>query len=139
MQAVDEAGEQREEYWKNRIRPFWQHIWPKSNDLVTKSIATSVARLCISDHEEFPTTLSTLIDWLRPIEHPDFIVHKLYESGITERFPTESIRFLSTIIDRTSSASRELMQCLDVIAKASPVLKQNSEFQRLLGIANGSN
>jgi hypothetical protein len=134
VQAAEESSGQREEYWKNRIRPFWQSIWPKSNDLVTETIASLVAKLCITNPEEFPIALFTLIDWLRPIEHPDFIVHKLYESGLPDRFPNESFRFLSTIIDHKSKGARELTQCLDVIARVSPSLKQNSEFNRLRAI-----
>ncbi|WIC27921.1 hypothetical protein QM048_06405, partial [Escherichia coli] len=26
-QALEGAGDQREEYWKNRVQPFWQQVW----------------------------------------------------------------------------------------------------------------
>jgi hypothetical protein len=47
-QALEGAGEQREEYWKNRIQPFWQHVWPKSRDLASNGIAESLARMSIA-------------------------------------------------------------------------------------------
>jgi hypothetical protein len=48
VQALEGAGEQREDYWTNRIQPFWQGIWPKSRQLASKSIAESLARLSIA-------------------------------------------------------------------------------------------
>ena len=44
-QALEGAGDQSEEYWNNCIQPFWQHIWPKSRDLASNSIAESLARI----------------------------------------------------------------------------------------------
>ena len=29
LHALEGSGEQREDYWKNRIKPFWQQIWPQ--------------------------------------------------------------------------------------------------------------
>jgi hypothetical protein len=46
-QALESAGEQREDYWKNRVQPFWQRVWPKSRDHASNSVAKSLARLCV--------------------------------------------------------------------------------------------
>ena len=130
-QALEGAGEQREDNWKNRIQPFWQHIWPKSRDLASNGIAESLARLSIAARGEFPSALSAVLDWLQPIEHPHYVVHRLKESGLTERFPEDSLRLLNAIINDQPWAPREMGQCLDTISQVAPALFQDHHYQRL--------
>jgi len=131
VQALEAAGEQREECWRNRIRPFWHDIWPKSCGLASNSIAESLALLAIAARGEFPAALSTVIYWLSPLENPHSVVHRLHESGLTERFPEYALRLLNAVIDNQSWLPRELKECLDVIGKASPTLREDGRFRRL--------
>jgi hypothetical protein len=131
VQALEAAGEKREEYWRNRIQPFWHDIWPKSRDLASNSIAESLALLAIAAQEEFRTALSTVIDWLRPLEYPDFVVHRVHESTLAKRFPEDVLRLLDAVIDDQPLAPRELGECLNAISRASPDLLQDRRFQRL--------
>jgi len=131
VQALEGAGEQREEYWKNRIRPFWQNIWPQSRDLASNSITDSLVRLSIAARSEFPSALLTVLYWLLPIEHPHYVVHLLSESGLAERFPEDSLRLLNAIISDQPWISRELGLCLAAISKAAPALLQDHRYQRL--------
>jgi hypothetical protein len=131
VQALEAAGEQREEYWKNRIQPFWHHVWPKSRDLASNSIAESLALLTIAAREEFPVALSAVIDWLSPLKHPHFVVHRLHESGLAKRFPGDTLRLLNAVIDDQPWAPRELGECLNAISQASPEMLQDRRFQRL--------
>lgn len=130
-QALEGAADQREEYWKNRIQPFWKHIWPKSRDLATPSIAESLVRLSIAAGSEFPSVLMAVQDWLRPIEHPHYVVHRLVESGLCGRFSEDALRLLNIIIDDQPWAPRELGQCLDTIVKVIPELARDDRYQRL--------
>ncbi len=50
VQALEAAGEQREEYWKNRIQPFWHQIWPKSRYLA-RTVLRRSSRFLLSLHE----------------------------------------------------------------------------------------
>lgn len=131
VQALEGAGEQCEDYWKNRIRPFWQEIWPKSRQLASNSIARSLTRLSIAARGEFPSALSAVLDWLRPIEHPDFVIHRLQESGLARRFPEDALRLLNAVLDDQPWAPRELSQCLEAISIASPALLQDHRHRRL--------
>jgi len=139
-QALEGAGSQREDYWKNRGHPFWQDVWPKSRELATKSIAESLARLCIAAGGEFPSALNAVIDWLGPIEHPDYVIQLLYESGLCNRFPSDALRLMSALIDDQLWAPRELKECLVAIAQAAPRLIQEicylrlNEYSRIRGI-----
>jgi hypothetical protein len=130
-QALEGAGEQREDYWKNRVRRFWQEVWPKSRNLASNSIAESLAVLSIAAGGEFPSALAAVVDWLRPIEHPQHVVHTLDESGLCARFPEAALRFLDAIVTDQPWAPRELVKCLEAIAQAIPDLRKDKGYQRL--------
>lgn len=131
VQALKGAGEQCEDYWKNRIQPFWQHIWPKSRELASKNIAESLAHLSIAARGEFPSALSAVLDWLQPIEHPHYVVDRLHKSGLAGRFPEDALRLLNAVLDDQPWAPRELGQCLDAISQTAPTLLQDHRYQRL--------
>jgi hypothetical protein len=130
-QALEGAADQREDYWKNRVQPFWQNVWPKSRDLATPRIAESLTRLNIAARSEFPTALATMQDWLQPIEHPHYVLHLLHELGLCARFPADAVRLLDAVIGDQQWAPPELGQCLDEIVQAAPQLAQDVRYQRL--------
>ena len=130
-QALEGAADQREDYWRNRVQPFWQHVWPKSLDLATPRIARSLTRLAIAARGEFAAALAAVQDWLQPIDHPDYVVDLLHESGLCGRFPEDALRLLNAVIINQQWAPRELGQCLDEIVQAAPRLAQDVRYQRL--------
>ena len=130
-QALEGAAEQCEDYWKNRVQPFWQQIWPKSRDLATPRIAESLARLVIAARGEFPSALASVQDWLQPVEHPHYVLHLLAESGLCKRFPTEALLLLNAVIGDQQRAPSELGQCLDDIAQTKQQLGNDARYQRL--------
>lgn len=131
-EALEGAGEQREYYWRNRIEPFWIQVWPKSRHLASDGIVGSLARLSIAARGEFPSALGAVRDWLRPIARPDYVVRRLHESSLAERFPKDALSLLNAILDGQSRPSRELKPCLAAVAKAAPSLQQDLNYQRLL-------
>jgi hypothetical protein len=131
VQALEGAGGQSEDYWTNRIQPFWQHIWPKSRDLASKAIAESLARLSIAARGQFPAALGAIADWLQPIEHPQFVAHLLEQSGLSSRFPAAVLRLLNAVIDDQPWAPRQLGQLLNAISEAEPALMGDARYQRL--------
>ncbi len=130
-QALEGASDQREDYWKNRVQPFWQYVWPKSRDLATPRIAESLTRVIIAARSEFPAALAAMQDWLQPIEHPHYVVHLLYESHLCMRFPADALHLMDTVIADQQWAPKELGQCLDEIVQAVPQLAQDVRRQRL--------
>lgn len=131
-QALEGASNQREDYWKNRVQPFWQHVWPKSRDLATPRIAELLARLTIAAGSEFPAALTATKAWLQPIEHPDYIIHLLHESQLSALFPEDVLHLLNIIIAKQQWVPRELGQCLDTIKQTVPKLAEDAKFLRLL-------
>ncbi len=130
-QALEGAGDQREDYWENRIQPFWQEIWPKSRNLATPQIAESLTRLVISAQSKFPSALTKIQNWLQPIKHPHYVVLKLHSSGLCSQFPAESLLLLSSIINDQQWLPDELGKCLDEIKRTAPQLAQDVQYQRL--------
>ena len=51
-QALEGAADQREDYWRNRVQPFWRHVWPKSRDLTNPRISAALIRLVIAARGE---------------------------------------------------------------------------------------
>ncbi len=130
-QALEAAADQREQYWKNRIQPFWQDVWPKSRNLATPDISESLALLCIAAGPEFPAALTAVRHWLRPIDHPYYVIHRLHESGLCSRFPSHVMQLLAAIVTDQSSGARELGQCLDLIVQSDAILAEDPSYQRL--------
>jgi len=131
VQALEGAAAQREEYWKNRIQPFWQHVWPKVRALATPGISEHLARLCIAAGSEFPAALAAVLDWLQPIEHSHYVIHHLHESELCGQFPVCALSLLATIVTDQAWCGPELGKCLDFIAQADPSLTQDPNYQRL--------
>lgn len=132
-QALMGAGEQREDYWEYRVRPFWQEIWPKSDDLVTQRTVESLARLAIAARGKFPPALTAVRDWLEPLDHPSYLVGLLNESGLCSKFPKDANLLLSKLIANPRwMLPEELGQCLDNISQADPKLLQDTDYKRLL-------
>ena len=130
-QALEGSGEQREDYWKNRIQPFWQQVWPKSQNRVSDSIAKSSACLAIAARGEFAEALNEVLNWLQGIKYPHYVISKLLESDLINRFPNEALQLLDAIIDDQSRASPVLSQSLEAIGQASPELRQDPRFKKL--------
>lgn len=135
LQSLDGGEDQREELWKNRIQPFWQHIWPKDRSLETPRLAEILARLIIAARSEFSAALSLLYDWLRPLDHPQHILQLLLESNLCSEFPTDALRLLDAVIIDQPWIDRELNQCLDSIEGASRNVVQDPRFRRLRDFA----
>ncbi len=131
VQALEGAADQREEYWKNRIRPFWQEVWPKSRYLATPGISESLARLCLAAGSEFPAAVIAVLDWLQPSEDQNYIIHRLHESGLCDRFPGHALRLLAAFVSDQPWGTPELEQCLDLIVRADASLAQDPDYQRL--------
>lgn len=130
-QALEGAADQSEDYWRNRAQPFWQQIWPKSRDVATRRTAESLTRMVIAARGEFPAALAAVLDWLQPIEHPDYVVHLLHESGLCSRYPADALSLLNAVISDQLWGPRELGKCLDQIVQAAPNLQQDPRYLRL--------
>lgn len=139
LRALEGAGDQREDYWKNRVLPFWEKIWPKSNDQALSANAELLSRLCISTGGEFPSAIAVIGNWVRVVDEPSYLIHQLQQSGLSGRFPEDALHLLSAVLsDQSRWLPQELRQCLDEIGFAAPGLVQSPRYMRLDELARRS-
>ena len=132
VRAIEAAGKQRPEYWKNRVGPYLREIWPKRRGNDSPGVAESVGRVCIAAGNAFPTTLNELRGWLRHLQYPDQLVRRLDETRLCERFPEQALDFLDLVVKgRDEWPSSELRECLRAIRAAKPRLESDHRFRRL--------
>ena len=136
--ALKGAGEQRVDYWRNRVLPYFKSIWPKSHDSESLEISASLAQLCVAAQEVFPEAYKELRHWLRSLEEGDVfpVVLGLHKAKLSEQFPKDVLEFLDTIIgDEYRFPPSELGECLEDIQKklksSSQNIENNRVFQRL--------
>jgi hypothetical protein len=132
VHALEGSGDQRGDYWRNRVLPFWEKIWPKSNEQVSRTNTESLARLCVAAGNEFPSAMASVGNWLRVVLHPDYVIRRLQESGLPARFPEEVLQLLFSILgDQSLWLPSELRQCLEAIERANPNLRMDHRFRRV--------
>lgn len=133
-QAQEGSGEQREEYWKNRILPFWDNVWPKAQSMVSPAIAERLARIAIEAGRAFPEALQAVRAWLLPVAHPDQLIRPLAKSGLCHHFPDSALELLSSTIHEPQWGSSELLDCLNQISSAKSGLQNGRHFQQLMDL-----
>ena len=132
VRALESAGNQRANYWSNRVAPYLRDIWPHTRDRISPDISESFGRLCIAAQDQFPEALAQLKDWLQAVEYPDFLVDCLHEAGLCGKFPEQALEFLSRVVgEQTQSYPGDLGDCLEKIESALPELKADQRFERL--------
>lgn len=130
-QMLEGAAEQRENYWKNRVLPFLQDIWPKSRKYATPRIAELLAQLSISAGKEFPSALATVKGWLQPFENLHNPVKQLLESPLCSKFPKDALELLNAIVRDQPWLPDELKKCLEEIEHYAPELADDPHYMRL--------
>lgn len=136
IHTLEGSKNQRTEYWNNRILPYLQRIWPKSNKLRTPAVSSGFAHLCLAAEEEFPSALEELQYWLQPVKDLHFLLGQIIQKNICEKFPNDALKFLDTVIaDDTWWSAIELKQCLEKIKQADPELISDYRLIRLANLA----
>ncbi|MEN6541013.1 anti-phage defense-associated sirtuin Dsr1 [Parvibaculum sp.] len=133
VRALDGAGDQRADYWSNRVKPYLHGIWPKTRDNISPAIAESLGLLCVAAQDAFPDALTQLRVWLQPPAYPDYLVHRLHEADLCVRFPGQALDFLSLVIGyQTQWTPSDLGACLEAIRAAAPALESDQRFEQLM-------
>ena len=132
VRAIEGAGEQRVDYWTNRVSPYLQTIWPKSRDHASPQVVESLCRLCVEAQEAFPLALNLLRPWLQPQRSPNYLVRRLHKCDLCRLFPESTLDFLDLVIgEQTPWPPSDLGACLETIRTAAPELNTDARFERL--------
>lgn len=133
VNALEGAGDQRADYWANRVAPFINNLWPKGQDVMTPVIAETLARLCVAAGGAFPEAMAMLRVWLQPLGHPDTAVRMLHKADLCGAFPEQALDFLSLVIgEQTQWPPTDLSKCLEAIRTAAPALETDPRHEQLL-------
>jgi len=133
VRALEGAGDQRADYWKHRVLPYLQTIWPKLREKNSPAISEKLAMLCVAAQEKFPEAFEVLRHWLQPPAHPDYLVSRLHEARLCETFPDIALAFLAMVIsDDTQWPPTHLKDCLKDIQTANLQLAADARYQRLM-------
>jgi hypothetical protein len=135
VRSLESAGEQRADFWTNRVAPYLRRVWPNTRDRVSPTLAESLGRLCVAAQGQFPEAVALLRGWLSPPNHPDYVMHMLAASGLCTKFPSDALGFLDLVIpNRVQWLPRELRACLDEIGAADARLLDDARHRRLLEV-----
>src|SRR5690606_19756258 len=133
VRALEGAGNQRADYWANRVAPYLRSIWPKTREHTSPNIAESLGRLCVAAQDAFPEAFTMLRAWLQPPAHPGFLVHQLHEADLCRQFPQPSLDFLDLVIgEQAQWPPGDLGACLEQIRNVDPALENDARYERLL-------
>ena len=135
--ALEGAGTQAAEYWRNRVAPYLKKVWPKTHDAASASVARSLARVCVGARDAFPEALQDTRTWLQPLTFPEPVVGRLHELNIPGRFPEQSLEFLHLVIGDEALPPGDLPACLNAIREAAPELEKSQQFRRLVEYLHG--
>ncbi|KTC99865.1 hypothetical protein Lgee_1120 [Legionella geestiana] len=138
--ALDSAGENRENYWKNRVLPFLETIWPKSKDKTLINHPESFALLCIAAGYEFPSAVKKVRGYLQVIPEPYYVIHRLHQSGLSDNFPKDVLLLLSIIVSNdVIFLPQDIRECLNAIINADSTLEKDTDFIKLDALARKFN
>lgn len=130
--AFKNAGEQRGEFWRNRILPYYKSIWPKSKDKKSSSISFCFGQICITAQETFNEAIKEFKPWFQPLQHCNHLFSLLHEAKLCQKFPCEALEFLDAVIDTNAFRfSKELKHCLNDIGNTNPGLRKDQRFVRI--------
>ncbi len=135
VSALEGAGDQRADYWANRIKPYLHGVWPKSRDNISLVISESLGCLCVVAQDAFPEALRLLRAWFQPLTRPYYLVHQLHESDLCRRYPKETLEFLNLVIGDRAGLLSDLEACLEAMRATAPELEADPRFERLIGFS----
>jgi hypothetical protein len=130
--SISAANEKREEYWNERIYPFFKNLWPKDRTCAEDGVSNGWIKVCLNAGAEFPNAVKTLIDWIEPVDYLGNNINDIIEASFGEQYPYECLLLLSKMIkENISYIPKKTQICLSSISKAAPELKENREYMRL--------
>jgi hypothetical protein len=126
------AGERREEYWTNRVKPLLERAWPKSAAFRSSEESCALAEVCIRAGGQFADALRYLSPWLTLAPECRLIAMHLAETHIPKDTPALALHLLSLVVDTSHRWSPTgLRGLLETIAGADTTLKDSQKFRLL--------
>ncbi len=134
VQMLDDADENREEYWRKRVRPYMNSIWPRTRKSRGRLVRERLAELCVAAGGELPDAVDTIKPWLSPVSDYSFAVTQLHEAGLCKQFPSDSLDLLSRTVDTETpwGPPSKLQACLSEIKETEISLEKDPRYMELV-------
>ncbi len=132
FRALQGAGEQQEEYLKNRVIPFVKNFWPSRPEARTQITFQNFAQMAAVSRKGFEDAFACFKNHLGPTEDFSYLLDLLEESGLAADYPSEILAVLNaTIPQDVPYLYGGLGPLLRVIECANPSLATEPNFIRL--------
>lgn len=109
-QGISSDSEKAQQFWDNRIKVFWQDVFPKDKKYVSKELSKALALLAIAAKTNFPEACRLFEAWFLPLEFPETVEQLLTESRLESDYPKEVTDFkrrLGLSTDKSTDAERK--------------------------------
>lgn len=140
LQGFRGAGDQRDEFFKNRIVPFIGNYWRKSVDAITPSTSRKLAEICVLSGEAFTDAVYLLKGFLVRVDDPSYVISNLASTDLCSLFPNSALDLFDALIaDGARWLTDEFNDCLQAIENADVSLSRDPRYRRLVNIRRMSN
>jgi hypothetical protein len=130
--ALASVGEQSEEYWRNRVKPLLEQLWPKSASFRSSAESCALAEICVHAGRQFGDAFNHVRPWLQRAPQCHLIAMHLARSQIPQESPALALGLLAAIVDTNERwSARDLKGLLDTIERSDPTLGESLDLRRL--------
>lgn len=132
FRALKGAGDQKEEYLKNRVIPFVNGFWPSKTEAQTPKVSMYFAQMVAVSGSLFEQAFDTFRYYLIPTTQFGYLLKLLNEGKLAAEHPSEILQLLDcTIPEHVVYLHEGLGPLLKTIKDANEDLSQQGRFRRL--------
>lgn len=126
--------------WRQQVRPWFVHVWPKSNLAKASSVSSALAKMSMYTGSAFPDCVETIYEYLSKIDDDNrMILYSLSESSNNSNFsylvrdyPESCLRLLDKLFKgKPILYSDFLIKILDNIERHDTRMSRRDDFKNL--------
>jgi hypothetical protein len=133
--CMGDDGDNNDQYWKNRIKPFFQRAWAKDAESLHPDISKNFALMCISLSQEFEDAVNIMKKTiLTPFKDIHFFLNQLKQSSHIKNHPLTTFELIAKIFngnDVETWTIDDLKEILDALVIEEPSLKDNFKYKNI--------
>lgn len=132
FRALQGAGDQKEEYLKNRVTPFVNGLWPSKTEAQTPKVSMYFAQMVAVSGSVFEQAFDTFRYYLIPTTQFGYLLELLNEGKLAAEHPSEILQLLDcTIPEHVDYLHEGLGPLLQTIKDVDEDLSRQQAFRRL--------
>jgi hypothetical protein len=131
--SLGEDTQQIDQYWKNRIKPFFINAWPKEAKFLCPEISGSFAVMSLALDGEFEDAVKSIKSILTPFDINRFLT-KLKKSQHIEKHPRTAFDLLATVFDTNVEQCwfvDDLREVIASLVENCPDLKSDPRYIKI--------